>query len=562
MLRLPDAGDACGWRRLYFVGGCAGIIVYFYLAIFIPGTLHFSPFTIQDDARQFQLWMPRLVDPLALIGDRTADYWQSVSPPAYRLLFEAVATMGVDPLLFGRILPALLLLLSLWAVWRLANTIIEKPRTIFVAAGFLFAYLLHEDSIFSATPRAFSSPLLILLLESILKRRIWAILLTLFQLALIYPSSAVLGLAVLGLAQIRRGGRFGLWLSWRSIPLLGVAAALVLAAALPFQASTQRWDPVITVKQALALPSMNRPDGRSSIVNEDGKIGWACSARMGLLPEMVPCSRGVPGAWLFNLLILTPLLVFAFGAARRAWNRPARQQPDNSLLYFQALAASLTCYILAALLAFHLHLPSRYTQRILGPLEWLAIGQALGMWLDRGGTSRQRAVLALLVPLFLTPVPQFKRPSDSNLVRTLAATPHETRIAGVSTELNALPALTGRAVAAAPEQAIPWHLGYYRDYQRAMRQSLTLLSARTVPEFQAPLAGLKADYILVDRLALERGEMHWSYAAVLPKEAAAAAQALAAHRSVIQRLADRCTARRFTTTLLLDAGCLAQASAS
>lgn len=552
MLRLPEAADAHGWRRLYFGGGIAGILIYLYLAIFIPGTLRFSPFTIQDDARQFHLWMPRLTDPMALLGDRTADYWQSVSPPAYRLPFEGMAAVGVDPLLFGRILPALLLLLSLWGVWRLANALVAQPRTAFVAAGFLFAYLLHEDSIFSATPRAFSPPLLILLLESILARRTWAILVTLFLLALIYPSSAVLGLSVLGLAQIRRGGRFGLWLPWRSIPLLAVAAALVLAAALPFQTSTRRWDPVITVKEALALPNMNRPDGRSSIVNEDGNIGWACSGRMGLLPEMVPCSRGVPGAWLLNLLILTPLLVFAVRAARRAWNGAS----DRSLLYFQVLVASLSCYILAALLAFHLHLPSRYTQRILGPLEWLAIGQSLGIWLERGGIGRRRAVTALLVPLFLTPVPQFKRPKDSSLVPTLAATPPETRIAGVSTELNALPALTGRAVAAAPEQAIPWHLGYYRDYERAMRQSLTLLSAQTMPEFQDALTGLRVNYVLVDLNALDLGELHWSYGAVLPQEAAAATHALGAHHSVIQQIAGQCTARRFTTTVLLDARCL------
>ena len=109
-----------GWGRALVVMGAITLTVYLYLALCVPGTLTYSPFTIQDDARQFGTWFPQTVDPRLLVGDPMASYWRAVSPWGYRLPFSLAGDVGIDPMLFARLLPVPLTALSLWAAWRLA----------------------------------------------------------------------------------------------------------------------------------------------------------------------------------------------------------------------------------------------------------------------------------------------------------------------------------------------------------------------------------------------------------------------------------------------------------
>lgn len=544
-----------GWGRLLAALGALAILVYLYLAFFVPGTLALAPFTIQDDARQFQLWMPRLLDPELLAGDWMADYWQAVSPPVYRLPFAAAAALGIDPLLLGRLLPAGLLAVSLWAGWLLALKVCGRPRVAFFAAAFLFAYLLHDDSVFSATPRAFSAPLLLLALNAMLARRTWAVLALLTLLAAIYPTTAIVGFAIFGLRQLRAGGPLGLTLPSRAIvPLVAGLAAIVLMA-LPLQRDAAEWGPVVTLEQAMDLPNMNRPEGRSSIVDADGDVAWICSARMGYLPEAVPCGWGIPGAAPINALLLLPLVVLAIRSAR---GRPDREAAERDRLYLHALIACTVCFAVAAVFAFSLHFSGRYTQRVLGPLEWLAIGQVLGTWLEARGRAWSAGVLALVAALFVTPLPGFVRP-DPGLVRAVRALPPGARIAGVSEELGSLPALTGRAIAAAPEQAIPWHMGYYRRFERNLKLGLAAVSSPDAAGAARALADSGSSYLLVDRGTLDRGVLPPRYAQIVPDAAGMAAAALAAGPSAVQRLAPRCALYAGPGVVLLAADCLERA---
>lgn len=541
-----------GSGRLLAALGALAISIYLYFAFFLPGTLALSPFTIQDDARQFQLWMPRLLDERLLADDWMADYWQAVSPQIYRLPFMAVAALGIDPLLFGRVLPAVLLAISLWAGWRLALKVCGRPGVAFFAAAFLFAYLLHDDSVFSATPRAFSAPLLLLALNAIVARRNWLAVAWLGLLATIYPTTAIAGYAIFGLGQLRRGGPVGLTLPWRSIAPLAVGIGAIVLAALPLQRESAEWGPVVTLKQAMTLPNMNRLEGRSSIVNADGDIAWVCSARMGYLPEAVPCGWGIPGAIPINALILLPLIVLAIRSAR---GRPDREAAERNRLYLHALIACTVCFTAAALVAFSLHFSGRYTQRVLGPLEWMAIGQMLGTWLERRARAWTVAVLALLAVLFVTPLPGFVRP-DPGLIRAVRALPPSARIAGVSDELSSLPPLTGRAIAAAPEQAIPWHMGYYRRFERGLRLSLAAVTAPNAAGVARALADSGSTYLLVDRETLERGILPKRYGQIVPDAARMASAALAQGPSAVQRLAPNCTLYAGPTAVLLSGECV------
>ena len=135
MMILPALDDARGWRTLLYAATGVTALIYLYLAFFVPGTLTYAPLTIQDDARQFLTWMARLNDPDAMRGDLLADYWQSVGPWAYRMLFTVANMLGLEPLVFARLLPVPLLFLSVWMAWRIALALTQRPLAAFAAAA-------------------------------------------------------------------------------------------------------------------------------------------------------------------------------------------------------------------------------------------------------------------------------------------------------------------------------------------------------------------------------------------------------------------------------------------
>ena len=162
-----------------------------------------TPFTIQDDARQFLSWMARLRDPGAMPGDLIADYFQSVSPPLFRGVYALFATLGMTPPTASKLLVPLLLLASAIAAWRLASAVAPRPAATFIVAACIMLVIVHNDSLFSATPRAFLDPLFLIFLDGLIRDRRLQTLIALALLAAIYPAPSLVALTVLGLSCIR-----------------------------------------------------------------------------------------------------------------------------------------------------------------------------------------------------------------------------------------------------------------------------------------------------------------------------------------------------------------------
>lgn len=560
----PEADEGIRrWRWRLYAGTGVAIAVYLWLACLRPGTLAWDPYAIQDDARQFLLWMPRLADPELLRGDFMAAYWHAVSPPLYRLPFGAAAALGLDPVLFGRFLAPALLLLAAWGAWRVALDLTERPLPAFVAAAFTMGFLVHEDSIFTASPRAFGSPLLLLFLHGLLRGRPAVMLGSLFLLASIYPPPAVVAITMLGLSRIETLRPLRVDLSRGSILLVGAAGLAGLIGAAPFLLQTGHWGPTLTLAEARAMPNLMDPGARSTIVDEAGRIGWFCSWRMGYVPTLVPCGMGIPAAPLWNFLLLLPLLVTAGMAVA---GRPDEATARRNRLYVLALAAGTIWYAIAVLLAFRLHLPSRYSQRILEVLEWLAIGQWLGLWIEarrrrspaRPGTRAASALIGAAIAIsFLSPVPGMKRPTDYALIRFIAALPKSTMIAGVSEDLNFVPALTGRAVLATPEHAIPYQLGYFLPLRDRLAASLLAISTPDPGTLAAILARYRVDYLLVEADTLRAARIPGRYPSILPVQASAATQRLRTRVPAVAAGLPACVAYWGRSLILLDARCLA-----
>jgi len=557
---LPDIESERGWRNLLFAGTVATALVYLYNAFFLPGTLTVSPFTIQDDARQFLTWMSRLDDELAMRGDLLADYWQSVCPWLYRAIFGTANALGLEPNIFARLLPVALLLLCAWMGWRVAWLLTKRPLAAFVAAALLTGFVLHEDSIYSATPRAFSTPLFLIFLDGLLRGRGWQMIPTLFVLGLLYPTTALVGLAMMGLSRISwRPFRidFGL----RTWLLCGLGAVAVGAAVIPLAGATSAWEPTLSLADALTQENMNSGLARSAVVGLSGEVDLICQARMGLLPEIVPCwSTNL--AWLPNLLLMVPMLLLAWRAAKNS-----RFQPDGEpgdLIHVWALLAAIAWWAIAVQVAFSLHLPSRYTQRTLSVLEFIAIGQMIGLWLDRrlvagrrsGATAVAGGALTLvLLSSFVTPTPGLSRPGDIGAMERIAALPDDAVIGGVSDQLDYVPALTGRRTLATIEHSIPYHSGYFGPLRERLEAALAAVSSPDPAVLTDYVRRHGVTVIAVDRALIAYGELPPRWEKVVATPLRAAQQQLKLAPSVLQQRAPNCLLYD-GDLILLDAACL------
>jgi hypothetical protein len=551
--------DESGWRRLLFAATAATALVYLYIAFFHPLTFTYDPLAIQDDVRDFLLWGARITDPGALPGDYMADYWQSVSPPLFRWIFYAGAGVGIRPYILAKFLPLPLLFICAAVGWRLAMTMTgNRPRAAFIAASFLLAGIIHEDSIFSGTPRSFSPALLLILFYAIVSKRDLIAGVAILLLAAFYPASAIVGFTMFALSKVTSLRPPRVDLSLRSILFVGGTAVLMTAAVMPFLIHANPWGPTLTLAQAHSMPNMMTLTGRSTIVGPSGGIGWLCSSRMGYFPAIISCGGDVPAAFLLDLPLALPMIVLAVRAARKI-------DPGPDRLYLVAFAATLIWYAIAIVVAFRLHLPSRYSQRVLEVLVGLAIGQLIGGWLESrrsAVTGKVRAAsiatFTILSALYLTPITDVRHPADPQLIAHIAALPPKTRIGGVSDDLDFIPALTGRSVLAAPEQAVPYQLGYYNKVAPSLRASLVMVSTPDVNQLRQTLSEHPADYILAEREMLDQRAIDGRFPTVLPAESQAASLRLQTARPAFLATGARCVNYASKTFLLVDTRCLLQ----
>ncbi len=121
-----------------------------------------SAYVVQDDARQHVFWMQRFLDPTLFNHDLIANYFQSVAPAGYSALYQLAAAVGVNPLVFNKLLPLLLGLVTSSYCFGVCLEILPVP-----VAGFIATLLLNQnlwigsDDLVSATPKAFADLLLL-----------------------------------------------------------------------------------------------------------------------------------------------------------------------------------------------------------------------------------------------------------------------------------------------------------------------------------------------------------------------------------------------------------------
>jgi len=203
---------------------------------------------------------------------------------------------------------------------------------------------------------------------------------------------------------------------------------------------------------------------------------------------------------------------------------PKLWQLKSSILVLpQLLLVSLSMFFAAHAVLFKLHLPNRYTSYSFRIILALASGIALSVILDAvlswasqrakphlplrqfialGATALFAATL-VLYPSFIKDFPYtaYQVGGAPGLYQFFQKQPKDILIASLADEVNFIPTFARRSILVGREYAIPYHLGYYRQFRQ---RTLDLIRAQYSPdlaEVKDFIQKYKVDFWLLDARA-------------------------------------------------------------
>ncbi|MDE5069688.1 MAG: hypothetical protein O4752_11280 [Trichodesmium sp. St4_bin8_1] len=364
-------------------------------------------YIVQDDARQHVFWMRRFLDPELFPNDLIADYFQSVAPWGYKSFYWLFSQVGIDPIFLNKLLPLGLSLVTTFYCFGLCFQILPIPFAGFLASVLLSQNLWFQDDIASGTPRAFLYPLFLAVLYYLLRKLLLPFLVAIALLGLFYPQYVI----VTGLILIIRifnweKSQFYLSKNPQHYLFSGVGLGVSLLVILFYVLNSSNYAPIITASQAKILPEFGEA-GRSVFFSQNYWDFFILGGRSGILPKQL---------FLPHILIVGLLLPILLKSEEGKTNNLdhginfPRQLPllkqisPNINLLFQILLAGVALFVIAHLLLFKLHLPSRYTNHSFRIV--LAIGTAIVLciildrffyWINQQLSFPKRKILGLII---------------------------------------------------------------------------------------------------------------------------------------------------------------------
>ena len=469
-----------------------------------------SEYVVQDDARQHVFWMMRFVDPKLFSNDLIADYFQSVAPVGYQSIYRLAIALGFNPLIFNKILPLFIGLLTTAYCFFFALEILPIPGTAFLCSLIFNQTLWMKDDIASATPRAFVYVFLLAFLYYLSRRSLFLCLVTIGLVGLFYPHCVFLcsGLLILQLFKLDRKG---FYLSQNSQDYLfvffGVGIALLVM--LPYVLIKSEYAPLITVAQAKQLSEF-LPGGRTEFFLE--RFDWLFLS--GKRSAMFPLYPFIPLTLLTGLFL--PVLVCfpsQFSLTKKI--------KSKIWLLFQLILVSLGMFFIAHALLFSLHLPSRYTIYSFQIIIALATGisltlilDALFKWATRPinsfffiqrfmafGLLTLIAVAVIFYPSFLENFPRtgYVTGKYPELYQFLQKQPKDTLIASLAENTNSnLPSFTQRSILVGQEYSIPYHWGYYSQLRQRIVDLIQAHYSSNIEDLKQLIKTYNIDFFLLD----------------------------------------------------------------
>lgn len=467
-----------------------------------------QPNLVQDDARQHVFWMLRFVDNDLFPNDLIADYFQSVAPAGYTTVYRIAAFIGINPLVFCRIIPVILTLISTVYFFWFCLEILPIPLTGFIGSLLLNQVMWLKDDLASGTPRAFIYPIFIAFLYYLARQSIWGVGLTMILIGLFYPQYIFVASGMLILRILYKPSSSNI-----KISLTGLVIAFIII--LAYAMKTSDFGPAIT--RAEAMQSLEFfPNGRSMFFHANRFDFWLTGRRSGMFPKslLTPVTQCL-GLLLPVLIYFRSVFSLSYYITSKIW------------ILLQLLVSAITMFFVAHALLFRLHLPSRYTglsfRLIITTATAIAIVIILDYLLSQLESHKSNLfsvfqsfkfsfligfitlILASLllypswVPFF--PLVKYREGEAVEIYRFFQQQPKDIMIASLSGEVNQIPTFAQRSILVGREYMIPYQVGYYRQMNQRL---LDLINAHYSPNLQEVKGFIQTygiDFFLMERYA-------------------------------------------------------------
>jgi hypothetical protein len=502
----PDAAS----RRSWALALSLALILSVLYAIPDLRTAFSGPYVAQNDARQHVFWMQRFNDPQLFPDDWIADYYQTIAPWGYDVLYRAFGWLGVEPLLACKLVGLPIAVAAAGYAFALGARVLATPTAALLSSALLSQANWSTSDLASGTPHGFATLLFVAFLYHLSRRSEIPVVATLALQGLFYPHILFVSCGTLvlwlvrfedGRLRVRRERKDLAFVAW------GVIAALIVT--IPFMLSTARYGPTVTVEQARRMPEFLR-GGRASFFYDSFYPFWFTNIRSGVLANFFAASFMFEPA---SIPMLSGLLLPALRRWPERFPAAARVTAAGGLLWRGALSG-VGLFCLAHAMLFRLHLPSRYSMFSLRVVLAIAGGVCCAILFDaarralatraRGLRAAALLALGLAATAFLV-APVLRGPAGHYIIgpypevyRFFANQPAGTQIASLSLESDNVPTFSGRSVLVSRLGAVPYQLGYYLPLRRGALDLLSAEYAEDPAELAAFVRRYRPDFFLVE----------------------------------------------------------------
>ena len=481
-------------------------------------------YIVQDDARQHIFWMRRFLDPELFPDDLIADYFQSVAPWGYKTFYWLFSQVGIDPIFLNKLLPLGLSLVTAAYCFGLCIEILPIPFAGFISSVLLSQNLWFQDDIASGTPRAFLYPLFLAVLYYLLRKSLLPFLVAIALLGLFYPQYVILTALILIIRIFNwEKSQFCLSKNPQDYLFSGLGLGVSLLVILFYALNSSNYAPVITASQGKVLPEFGAA-GRSVFFLQNHWNFLLFGSRSGILPKKL----FLPYILIVGLFL--PILLKKEEGKTYTLNRRINlpiQLPllkkitPNIKLLSQILLAGVALFVIAHLLLFKLHLPSRYTNHTFRIVLTIATAivlcitlDALFNWINKQQTIKNKRILELIIIGLLLILlignislcknclyPNYHKGQSPEIYEFFAQKPKNILIASLSKEVNYIPIFSQRSVLFAWEYAIPYHLGYYGQIKKRATQFIFAQYHSDIQWMENFINTYGIDFLILDREA-------------------------------------------------------------
>jgi hypothetical protein len=516
-------------------------------------------YVVSDDAREYLPWIYRYFDSGLFPNDLIADYFQSVTPLGYSYLYKITTFFGIDPIIFSKVLPIILGVITTTYCFAVCMQILAIPMTGFIACLLINQSLCLHDNLFSATPRDFIYPLFFIFIYYVLRDSRLGILIAIALQALIYPLIAFVDLLILFLRLFRwQNRRITLTPNRKDFRLFVAAVIITGVIILPYAIQSGQFGPTITAAVARTMPEYWH-GGRVSYFTNNTIRYWLDGRDSGFLALIRPP----------QLLIGLLLPIICKFPSRFPL---VEQIKDNIKILPTVVIASSTMFFTAHAVAFKLHWPSRYTNHTFKMVLTLASAIALTVIMDaviRWSKANKKQFLSwsaisivgiavIFYPNILLksfPKTPYVGGNEAALYEFLQKQPQNIVVASTSKETDNIPIFTRRSVLVGKEFALPFHTKYYAQFQQRMLDLINAQYSEDINQVKEFIQKYRVTYWLLEPTAFTSkyiAENKW-----LQQYQPAAQQAITKVQTpILSKLIDACAVFKTDNFVLLKSDCI------